>query len=94
MPLLTALEWSGRLRAHGAADDCPLVRLAGERSRTARDRVVAAAVAFETFADERAYEAFAAALPDVPDAEAEAVLAELRVLAPCLAAAVDLQPAG
>lgn len=84
-----ALEWSARLRQAGHPESCPLLDLARNAERTARDRVVAAAIALTTFDDERAMPLLEEALAAVPpDAEAE-VVAELRVIAPALAQALE-----
>jgi hypothetical protein len=93
LPLMRALEWSARLRQHRLRDQCPLVAIARQPGRSARDRVLAAAIAQETFADPRAMPLLTEALDLVTDADADAVLAELRVLAPGIAAAVEPTPA-
>ncbi|NHC16195.1 glycosyltransferase [Motilibacter deserti] len=80
--VLRALEWSARARAVGITAGCPLVAIAGDPARPARDRVLAAAVALESYRDERALPLFLAAADAVPDAEAELVTAELTLLAP------------
>ncbi|GAA2516305.1 glycosyltransferase [Pilimelia columellifera] len=87
-----ALEWSARLRAHGHRSECPLLRLAADEQRTPRERVQAAAIALTTFEDETALPRLEAALAMVPAAEHDAVIADLRLLAPQVAAA--LEPAG
>ncbi|MFZ5850260.1 MAG: glycosyltransferase [Actinomycetota bacterium] len=89
LPVLRALEWSARLRAAAPAAPCPLVQIASDPSRPARDRVVALSVAVQAWDDPRAWAALPAALAAVPDAAAADVLAELRVLAPTVAAAVE-----
>ena len=89
VPVLQALEWSARLRGRGLASECPLVALAGDVERSARDRSVAAAVAYESFADVRAMSLLEQALGDVPDEDTDAVLTELRLLAPGLTAYVE-----
>lgn len=46
-----ALVWSSRLRERGLASACPLVTIANDPDADPRTRVLAAAVAFGTFAD-------------------------------------------
>lgn len=89
LPVLHALDWSARLRSYGLGEECPLVKIAGDVRRSARDRTLAAAVAHETFADARAMPLLERALAAVPEADADVVLDELRVLAPAIAAAVE-----
>lgn len=86
LPVLRALEWAVRLRGAGSAAECPLVSLAQDCARSPRDRVVAAAVALEMFADERVVPAFIAAADLVPDELASHVATELRMLAPAASA--------
>ncbi len=93
LPLMRALEWSARLRQHRLGEQCPLLAISRQPGRSARDRVLAAAIAQETFADQRAMPLLTEALDLVTDDEADAVLAELRVLAPGIAAAVEPTPA-
>ena len=86
MPVSRAMEWSIRLRGNGLGVECPLMRLAADPGRSARDRTLAAACGHEHFGDERAMELLEAALSDVDDA---GVLAELAVLAPGISAAIE-----
>jgi len=88
LPLARALEWSARVRSSGAAD-CPLLALAGATTRSAKDRVLAAAVAWSTFGDMAAFALFERALVLVTDDEQDAVLAQLAAVAPDLAALVE-----
>jgi glycosyltransferase involved in cell wall biosynthesis len=90
LPLMRAMEWSARLRQHGFAAHCTLLALAAAR-RTPRDRVLAAAIALELFSDDRARPLLAEALGALPAPESASVLAELRMLAPSVAAGI--QPA-
>ncbi|NJC86499.1 glycosyltransferase [Planosporangium mesophilum] len=92
LPLMRAMEWAVRLREHGFATDCALLALAGNPGRSPRERVLAAAMAFELFSDERAMPLLEDALGAVPDDENDRVLQELRQLAPTIAAAIE--PAG
>lgn len=92
--VLQALEWSARLRGRGLGSECPLIALAADPDRSARDRSVAAAVAYESFADVRAMSLLERALADVTDEDTEAVLAELRLLAPGITAYVEPAPVG
>ncbi len=92
LPLMRALEWSARLRAAGYADRCPLLAIARSERRAVRDRVLAAAIAQETFADPAALPLLTGVLPMITEVEAEPVLAQLRLLAPGIASAVE--PAG
>lgn len=85
LSLLRALEWSARLRANDLAAHCPLLAIARDGRRDVTDRVMAAAIALETFQDPDAFAAFAAALPAVPECLEVSVLEQLEVLAPELA---------
>lgn len=89
MPVSRAMEWSIRLRGNGLGVECPLMRLAADPGRSARDRTLAAACGHEHFGDERAMELLEAALSDVADDDAAGVLAELAVLAPGISAAIE-----
>ncbi|RZS91402.1 glycosyl transferase family 2 [Motilibacter rhizosphaerae] len=86
LPLPRAVEWSLRLRAAGDPGSCPLVRIARAPERSPRDRVLAAALVMESFADETVLPQFLEAAELVPDAQADAVGKELRLLAPLTAA--------
>jgi len=90
--LIRAMEWSARLRQHGLAERCTLRALAADPQRSSRDRALAAAIAVELFADQDVLPALADALADVPDEEGPAVLDELRVFAPGIAAAIEPAP--
>lgn len=92
LDVLPALEWAVRLRGRGLAAACPLVAIAADTGRTARDRVLAAAVVVESFADASGFPLLEDALAAVTVAESAAVLAELAVLAPDLARAVEPAP--
>ncbi|MCU1426179.1 MAG: hypothetical protein JWL83_179 [Actinomycetia bacterium] len=83
-----ALEWSARLRAAGENARCPLIARAKDTNVEPSERLRAAAVAFATFADERARDAVEAAVVAVPDSELQDVLDEMRVLAPELSDSV------
>jgi hypothetical protein len=93
LPPHRALTWSGRVRELGFAHRCPLVGVAANRDRPAAERALLAALAVEFFADPAAAELLGEALERVPDAEAEALLARLREVAPGVAAALELTPA-
>ncbi len=82
LELSRALEWSARIREAGAADHCPLIRLAGARDAHPTERVRAAIVAAETFGDERAAAFMADAAPAVPEEELGDLLHEVLVVAP------------
>ena len=87
LPLTQALEWSARLRQHGLPENCPLLALAANSERSTRDRVLAAALALESFGDRSAAPLLSESLAQLTAADAEPVLAELRVLAPGIAGA-------
>jgi GT2 family glycosyltransferase/tetratricopeptide (TPR) repeat protein len=89
LPLMRAMEWSARLRQHGFAEECTLLTLAGDPGRTPRERVLASAIAFEMFSDERAMPLLADALGALPDDETDRALAELGMLTPTIAAAIE-----
>jgi GT2 family glycosyltransferase/tetratricopeptide (TPR) repeat protein len=88
-PLIRGLEWAARLRQHGFAESCTLLAIAAAPERSARDRSLAAAVALEMYGDERAMPLLDQALAAVSTAEAPALLEEMRLLAPGIAAAVE-----
>lgn len=88
LPLMRAMEWSARMREHGLAEHCTLVALASNQARTARDRVLAAAIALELFAEERATQLLEEALGEIPDSENDSVLDELRQLSPTIASSI------
>jgi glycosyltransferase involved in cell wall biosynthesis len=92
LPLHRALIWAARVREHGPDAQCPLLSIAAQADRSALERVLAAAVALERFADDDALPLLTVALDLVPDSDTEAVLAELREFAPGVAAVVE--PAG
>jgi tetratricopeptide (TPR) repeat protein len=94
LSLQRALEWSWRLRQNGLEANCSLVALARDPGRAARERVLAAATVVEMFADQSAVPLLSAALADVPAEQNDRVLAELAVLAPGVAAAVEPMEAG
>lgn len=79
-----ALEWSARLRQHGAGEHCPLLGLAVDERRPARERIRAAATASTTFGDERAEPLAELAITGVADADLGAVVEEVALLAPDL----------
>ncbi|WP_149203367.1 glycosyltransferase family 2 protein [Actinotalea subterranea] len=83
-PLEEAAAWAIELRRYGAAEQCPLVRIALDERVDARGRALAGALAFSVYGDERALAGLEAALALVPAAEEAALLAELDVLAPGL----------
>ncbi|RKS80162.1 glycosyl transferase family 2 [Motilibacter peucedani] len=85
LTVLRALEWAARLRGAGVSD-CALVALARDTGRSPRDRVLAAALVIEAFGDDRTMPDLVAAAELIPDAEADAVGAELRTVAPRVAA--------
>jgi tetratricopeptide (TPR) repeat protein len=89
LPLIRGLEWAARLRQHGFAESCTLLAIAAAPERAARDRSLAAAVALEMYGDERAMPLLDQALAAVSTAEAPALLEEMRLLAPGIAAAVE-----
>lgn len=89
MTVRRAMEWAIRLRVAGFEAHCPLVSLAADPSRSVRDRTLAAACAYEHLRDDRAMPLLEAALGEVTDEEAPGLLAELAVLAPALAAAIE-----
>ena len=84
MELSRALEWSVRLRAHGAASHCTVTALTNDAGRPALERLRGCAVLTAAFQDERG----AQALPDVAAAldldEFVAALEVLDQLAPSL----------
>jgi Glycosyl transferase family 2/Glycosyltransferase like family 2 len=86
--LLRALEWSALLRQYGLPDRCTLRALAANPERSPRDRALAGAIAVELFDDQAALPVLAEALAQVPEEQHTAVLDEMRVFAPGIAAAV------
>ncbi|GAA1794671.1 glycosyltransferase [Planosporangium flavigriseum] len=94
LPVMRAMEWAARLRQHGFSEHCTLLALAANETRRSRDRVLATAIALELFSDERAMPLLEKTLEAVPDDETDAVLDELRLLAPGIAAAIAPAAAG
>src|SRR5204863_5153513 len=76
-----ALEWSARLRAAGVFADDPLIAIAGDIERPARDRLTAAAIAHAAFRDPRARERMPAVAALLDEAEFVPALSELAELA-------------
>ncbi|MDP9396052.1 MAG: hypothetical protein M3Q27_18080, partial [Actinomycetota bacterium] len=72
---------------------CPLRVVAADTARTPHERVVAAALAFEALGDDAALPLLEEALALVTDADATGVLADLAVVAPQVAAALEPLPA-
>jgi len=93
LPLMRALEWSARLRQHGFAPHCTLLSLAANERRTPRERSLAAAIAVEMYADNAAMPLLETALAAVPDDQSAALVEEMSLLAPGIAAAVEPAPA-
>jgi tetratricopeptide (TPR) repeat protein len=89
LPLMRALEWSARLRQHGLAEHCTLIALSGNGARTPRDRALAAGIAFEMFADQRAVPMLEAALAALAFGDHGRVVEELQTLAPSLAGRLE-----
>lgn len=75
-----ALEWSGRLRAAGAAGDCPLVGAAANPNRDPRERLRAATVASAVFGDGRATTLVEEVVRAVGDDDLAGALDELLAL--------------
>ncbi len=88
-----ALEWALRLRTVAPAAACPLRAVAADTARTPHERVVAAALAFEALGDDAALPLLEEALALVTDADATGVIADLAVVAPQVAAALEPLPA-
>lgn len=84
MDLEQAAQWSARVRAIGAADECPLLAMAADPARPARERAVAAALVVSAYRDDHAMGLLAAALEDIPPAEEAGLVAELEIVAPGL----------
>lgn len=84
LPLARALEWSARLRQHGAGEHCPLLGLAADERRLPSERIRAAATASATFGDGRAEPLAELAVGAVADTELAAVVEEVALLAPAL----------
>jgi tetratricopeptide (TPR) repeat protein len=93
VPLIRAMEWSARLRQHGFAERCTLIALSEDPRRSPRERSLAAAIALEMFNDTKATPLLSAALAEVADEDGAAVLDEIRMLAPRVAASIELADA-
>ncbi|RMI06761.1 glycosyltransferase family 2 protein [Cellulomonas triticagri] len=87
MTLEEATQWAVALRGAGLEDRCTLVALAEDDHREPRDRALAAALAFDVYADQRALAALERALPLVPEDQEAALAAELEIVAPGLVGA-------
>lgn len=88
LPIDRQLVWSARLRTRGLALSCPLVA-----STTlpigASERVLASAVAWTSFADERARQAFGASVLSLAADERDTVRAQLTAISPALLPVFD-----
>jgi glycosyltransferase involved in cell wall biosynthesis len=84
------LVWSARLRAEGLPGPCPLVGATIDRSRTPRERLLAAAVAVGSFADRRGRQAFGANVVSLPSAQRAQLRADIGAIAPALLPVLDI----
>lgn len=89
-----ALEWSARLRAVGADDQCPLRALARDADCAGADRIRAAALAAGAFGDDGLRDEVEAAAAALAPDEIEAMLREVLQAAPEYADAVVVGAAG
>ena len=87
LPLPRALEWSARLRSAGL-DDCPLVGLAEDGDRDPVERLRAAAIGVEAFADGRCGTALRTAAADLTPARFVEALSAVDELSPRLLGAL------
>lgn len=92
LPLDRALVWSGRIRAAGHAEACPLLAQAGQEERPIDQRARAAAAALRAFQDARGETALREMAAKATEAQRKELLA---VLAPMVAGPPgDNEPAG
>jgi tetratricopeptide (TPR) repeat protein len=89
LPVISALDWSMRLRQAGRAEQCTLLALARNEHRTPRERALAAACALEMFNDLGAMALLEPALAAIPDEQTDLVMDEMRLLAPGIALAIE-----
>ncbi|MDA8400659.1 MAG: glycosyltransferase [Actinomycetota bacterium] len=89
LPIEDALRWSVLLREEGLGFSCPLIAVASDSSVDAISRIRYAAVAYRSFADERASSQALEAARYLDEASATRVRVELGMLAPDLLAVVD-----
>lgn len=82
LPVERALEWSARLRSLGLDAHCPLVAIAQDPGRDARDRVRAASVAAGGFNDMAAAQALLDAATALDDDEVTDAFVDVFTLAP------------
>ena len=87
LPVERALEWSARLRSAGL-EQCPLIERAQDAHTDPVDRLAAAAVAFEVFADTRARPALVSAAGVVPQDRFLQALSVVDELSPRLLGSV------
>jgi hypothetical protein len=85
-----AMEWAVRLRAAGDHTRCPLVARANDRAVGPIERLRAAVLAYESFADARARAALEDAITALEDDQLARVLDDVRGLAPELSDSVVL----
>ncbi len=90
LPIERQLVWSARLRAENLPGPCPLVGATIDRSRTARERLLAAAVAVGSFADRRGRQAFGANIVSLPPAQQAQLRSEVGAIAPALVPVLDV----
>lgn len=89
-PLLSLEEaslWAVQFRRAGAAQECPLVRIALDPLLDARQRALAGALAYSVYGDVRGLQGLEAALALVPAGDEAELLGQLDVLAPGLVSA-------
>jgi glycosyltransferase involved in cell wall biosynthesis len=90
LPIERQLVWSARLRSDGLPGSCPLIGTTTDRSRSVRERLLAAAVAVGSFGDRRGRQTFGANAVALPPALRAQVRAEVAAIAPSLVAVFDV----
>ena len=85
--LAEAAESAAAIRRAGLAEHCPLLQLARDTDRGARDRALAAAMVVGIYGDRTGLEPLEGALAEVPAHQEREVLAELDIVAPGLVTA-------
>ncbi|MDA8295484.1 MAG: glycosyltransferase [Actinomycetota bacterium] len=92
LPVERKLIWSARLRAAGIWAACPLVTATADGRIPAATRALAGAVAFQSFADERARAGFRAAVRAAGTDERAVLAQQIPAISPTLAAELEALP--
>lgn len=84
LPLARRIVWSARLRDHGLGRACPLVATVADVGRPVAERLLAAALTVQVWADARGRQAATALAAMLPAAERTSVLGQVATIAPAV----------